>query len=113
MDDIGKPAWLGIICSEADSKWDIISDSKLHLAAKTSNGTTACLDVDSNNVVMTNICKCLSRDSSCDPSSQWFKLVDSARRPRLESSAESESVLEIHNSDFKGKPLVMELIKEN
>lgn len=94
-DEVGKPAQLGIICSESNSKWETISDSKLHLAAKTSNGTTVCLDVDSNNVVVTNICKCLSRDSSCDPAGQWFKLVDSTRRPRAESVTEIESVLRV------------------
>ncbi|EXB82480.1 hypothetical protein L484_027655 [Morus notabilis] len=95
VDDVGKPARLGIICMESDSKWEIISDSKLHLAAKTSSGTTVCLDVDSNNVVVTNLCKCLSRDSSCDPGSQWFQLVDTTRRPRLDSSTKIKSVLEL------------------
>ncbi|XP_062110980.1 glycosyl hydrolase 5 family protein-like [Humulus lupulus] len=79
--DVGKPARLSIKCTESDSKWETISDSKLQLSSTTPNGDTVCLDIDSANEVVTNTCKCLSRESSCDPSSQWFKLVDSTRSP--------------------------------
>ncbi|XP_027151665.1 glycosyl hydrolase 5 family protein [Coffea eugenioides] len=78
-DALGQPAKLGIICTDKSSKWEAISDSKMHLSSKLCDGSEVCLDVDSNNVVVTNNCKCLSRDSSCDPASQWFKLVDSSR----------------------------------
>lgn len=78
-DEVGKPAQLGIICSESNSKWETISDSKLHISSKTSNGDAVCLDVDSNNIIVTNTCKCLGRGNICDPGSQWFKLVDSTR----------------------------------
>ena len=77
--DLGKPAKLGIICTDSGSKWEIISDSKMHLSSTIGNGTTVCLDVDSDNTIVTNTCKCLSKDSTCDPGSQWFKLVDSTR----------------------------------
>lgn len=76
-DELGQPATVGIICTDTNSQWDTISDSKLHLQSKTPNGVEVCLDVDSSNTVVTNSCKCLSRDSSCDPGSQWFSLVDS------------------------------------
>ncbi|PQQ05210.1 uncharacterized protein Pyn_23910 [Prunus yedoensis var. nudiflora] len=77
VDEPEKPAQVGIICTTPNSQWDTLSDSGLHLSSKTLNGTDVCLDVDSSNTVVTNSCKCLSRDSSCDPESQWFKLVDS------------------------------------
>jgi hypothetical protein len=39
-----------------------------------------CLDVGTDGrSVVTNPCRCLSADSSCDPESQWFKLVTSSR----------------------------------
>ncbi|KAI3467619.1 hypothetical protein Pfo_024282 [Paulownia fortunei] len=78
-DELGQPAKLGIICSEASSKWEAISDSKMHLSSKLQDGTNVCLDIDSENKVVTNYCKCLDRNSKCDPGSQWFKLIDSTR----------------------------------
>ncbi|KAJ6771140.1 CELLULASE FAMILY PROTEIN [Salix koriyanagi] len=78
-DDLAKPAKLGIICTDSNSKWETISDSKMHLSSKASNGTTVCLDVDSNNTIVANTCKCLSKDNTCDPEKQWFKLVNSTR----------------------------------
>ncbi|KAG2410439.1 uncharacterized protein HKW66_Vig0011040 [Vigna angularis] len=85
----GMAAMLGIICSDSNSRWEMISDSKLHLSSKLSDGSDVCLDVDDNNVIVTNACKCLTRDRSCDPSSQWFKLIDSGRRPIFTSSSSS------------------------
>ncbi|KAK7247370.1 hypothetical protein RIF29_42252 [Crotalaria pallida] len=83
----GMPAKLSIICSDPNSKWEMISDSKLHLSAKVSDGTSVCLDVDDNNKIVTNACKCLSRDSTCDPGSQWFKLIDSGRRSPISTDS--------------------------
>ncbi|XP_041015611.1 glycosyl hydrolase 5 family protein-like [Juglans microcarpa x Juglans regia] len=77
--DLGKPARLGIVCSRSGSKWETASDSKMHLSTKLDSGATVCLDVDSTNTIVTNTCKCMSRDDMCDPGSQWFKLVDSTR----------------------------------
>ncbi|KAG9130691.1 hypothetical protein Leryth_018083 [Lithospermum erythrorhizon] len=77
-DQLGKPAKLGIICTDSTSKWEAISDSKMHLSSKLKNGGSVCLDVDSNNVIVTNTCKCQS-GSKCDPGSQWFKIIDSMR----------------------------------
>ncbi|KAK4786371.1 hypothetical protein SAY86_003060 [Trapa natans] len=59
------------------SRWNQTSNSKLHLSAKAADGIMVCLDVDGVNLV-TNECKCLAVDSSCDPTSQWFKLVKSS-----------------------------------
>jgi hypothetical protein len=80
-DSAGQPAKLGIICSDSKAKWQQISDSKMHLAANISgNAGTVCLDVgDDGQRIVTNPCKCLSKDQDCDPKSQWFKLVDSTR----------------------------------
>ncbi|XP_076938600.1 glycosyl hydrolase 5 family protein-like isoform X2 [Bidens hawaiensis] len=67
-----------IMCDDdLSSKWEAISASKMHLSSITKNGTIVCLDIDSNNTIVTNYCKCLSDDYSCDPSSQWFKVINS------------------------------------
>jgi len=58
--------------------WEPISDSKLHLAATLGSNSTVCLDVDSDNNIITTTCKCLSGDNTCDPASQWFKLVNAS-----------------------------------
>ncbi|KAI3933768.1 hypothetical protein MKW92_038010 [Papaver armeniacum] len=81
-DGIGKPAKLGIICTDTNSQWETISD---HLQSKLTDkrNTAVCLDVGSNNTIVTNSCKCLSRDKKmCDPSSQWFKIVNSTRNTK-------------------------------
>ncbi|CAL5438423.1 unnamed protein product [Camellia sinensis] len=80
-DGLNKPAKLGVICSDSTSKWEPISDSKMHLSSKLAiDGATVCLDVDpSSNIIVTNNCKCLNTDNMCDPGSQWFKIVNSTR----------------------------------
>ncbi|KAJ4970316.1 hypothetical protein NE237_003415 [Protea cynaroides] len=102
-DGVGKPAKLGFLCTDTNSKWEPISDSKMHFSTKLSNGRTVCLDVDSNNAFLTNPCKCLSEDHLCDPGSQWFKIVNSTRirsstTARLRLPSEKDQVqLEISN----------------
>ncbi|KAI3880990.1 hypothetical protein MKW92_035576 [Papaver armeniacum] len=84
-DGIGKPAKLGIICTDTNSQWEMVSESNMHLQSKLTDkhNTAVCLDVGSNNTIVTNSCKCLSRDKKmCDPSSQWFKIVNSTRSNR-------------------------------
>lgn len=66
-------------CSRPDSKWQTISTSRMHLASTTSNKTSLCLDVDATNNVVANACKCLSKDNSCEPMSQWFKIIKATR----------------------------------
>ncbi|KAL5169657.1 Glycosyl hydrolase 5 family protein [Glycine soja] len=78
----GKQAKLGNACSGSNSRWEMISDSKMHLSTQTNNASGVCLDVDTNNIIVTNICQCLSKDNTCDPATQWFKLVDSTRKSR-------------------------------
>ncbi|KAF8399806.1 hypothetical protein HHK36_015677 [Tetracentron sinense] len=78
-DGLGKPAKLTIICTQPGTKWEMISDSKMHLSTKLADDSTVCLDIDSSNTIITNPCKCLSRDQTCDPGSQWFKLANSTR----------------------------------
>jgi hypothetical protein len=83
----GRPATLGFSCGDAMAKWSLVSDSKLHVAVNatsSSAGTTGdgmlCLDVGADGrSVVTNPCRCLSADNSCDPQGQWFKLVTSTR----------------------------------
>ncbi|KAJ7956753.1 Cellulase (Glycosyl hydrolase family 5) [Quillaja saponaria] len=99
--ELGKQARLGITCSDDNSKWEIISDSKMHLSSKVGNGSMACLDVDSSNTIVTNTCKCLRRDHTCDPGSQWFKLVDSTRRSTsTKSLIQDYSILNLPGKDF-------------
>ncbi|KAM7265999.1 hypothetical protein ACFE04_003682 [Oxalis oulophora] len=78
----GKSAILDRHCNKEGSTWDKISASKMHLSTNNnipSRNSTLCLDVDSKNKIVTSACKCLGNDNSCDPASQWFKLVDSGR----------------------------------
>lgn len=86
-DELGLPAKLGLICSYANSIWETISDSKMHLSSKLEDGSSVCLDIDSDNSIVTIACKCLNRNSTCDPGSQWFKIIDSTRyTPATKSS---------------------------
>lgn len=78
-DGLGKPAKLSIICTDPNSKWESISDSRMHLSSKLANGTSVCLDADPDNAIVVNKCKCLSRDSGCEPESQWFQIVNTTR----------------------------------
>ncbi|KAE8710229.1 Cytochrome P450 86A2 [Hibiscus syriacus] len=79
-DESGTAAKLSIMCTDSSSKWEMISESKMHLSTKFKDGKSVCLDVSSDNTIITNSCKCISKGNTCDPSSQWFKLVDSTRR---------------------------------
>nr|KYP75747.1 Endoglucanase E1 [Cajanus cajan] len=79
-DGEGKQAKVGNECLGPNSIWEMISDSKLHLSSKINNASDVCLDVDANNNIVTNACKCLSDDKRCDPTSQWFKLVNNTRK---------------------------------
>ena len=81
VDGLRKPVKLGNICSDSASHWETISDSKLHLSSTIGNATTLCLDLDSSHTVVTNTCNCLSNSRICNPESQWFKIITSARSP--------------------------------
>ena len=77
--ELGKAVKVGATCSKSDSRWDLKSASKMHVSSRVSDNSTVCLDVNSNNIVITSACKCLDTDSKCDPTSQWFKFVDSTK----------------------------------
>ncbi|CAL0327976.1 unnamed protein product [Lupinus luteus] len=72
----GKPARLRKNCSIFNAKWELISDSKLQFSSKIRYNSSVCLDIGYKNIIVTNACKCVSIDNTCDPGSQWFKLVD-------------------------------------
>lgn len=72
----GRPAMVG---RNNASSWEMISDSRMHIATEVGQ-TIGCLDVDGKNNLIMSGCKCLRGDMSCDPSSQWFRLVESTRR---------------------------------
>lgn len=100
-DKIGYPVKLGVICSYANSKWDAISDSKMHLSSKLRDGTEVCLDIDSdNNNLVTNNCKCLDKNSECDPGSQWFKIIESTRFGADNSFPEINSIVKLIAKNF-------------
>jgi len=77
---VGNDAKLGTDCSKPSSKWHLISNSMMHVSAElTKNGTRVCLDASPDGAIRTNQCKCLSVDPTCDPESQWFKVILSSR----------------------------------
>ncbi|EPS61076.1 hypothetical protein M569_13724, partial [Genlisea aurea] len=79
-DESGKPAKLSVICDGQNTKWETISDSKMHLSATLEDGSKVCLSIDSDNNIITDSCKCLDdTNSTCDPGNQWFKIIDSTR----------------------------------
>ncbi|KAJ4829944.1 hypothetical protein Tsubulata_049015 [Turnera subulata] len=103
---LGMPAKLGSFCSRSDSKWETISDSKMHLSSTTPDWRGVCLDVDSRNTIVTNTCKCLFEDNKCDPESQWFKLVDSVRSPTTtKPSFQIDSILDLSANELFRKIL--------
>ncbi|PIA51561.1 hypothetical protein AQUCO_01100425v1 [Aquilegia coerulea] len=78
---VGQPVKLGVDCTCSTSKWEIISDSRMHLSTKLPDGEIVCLDHSgSNGVIVTNPCKCISGEINCEPASQWFKVITSTRR---------------------------------
>ncbi|XP_042502942.1 glycosyl hydrolase 5 family protein-like [Macadamia integrifolia] len=103
---MGKPTTLGTSCTDATTKWETISDSGMHFSSKLSNGRAVCLDIGSNNALVTNPCKCLSRDHNCDPGSQWFKIVNSTRM----MSPSSSEILHLPNLYGKDQFPLMESI---
>ncbi|KAF3562960.1 hypothetical protein DY000_02010983 [Brassica cretica] len=100
----GKSVKLRLFSSESNcSKWKVLSESKMQLSLVTKDGESVCLDVDSGSGnIVTKSCKCLEGNGSCDPTSQWFKLVISTR-----SRVKPEPVLQIspYSKTFLQKPL--------
>ncbi|KAH9313810.1 hypothetical protein KI387_022437, partial [Taxus chinensis] len=45
---LGKHAILGILCDDDSTKWDMISESRLHLSVTLENGSRVCLDGSSS-----------------------------------------------------------------
>ncbi|KAE8691351.1 hypothetical protein F3Y22_tig00110890pilonHSYRG01007 [Hibiscus syriacus] len=58
-DKYGASAKLDIFCRGLNSRWEMILDSKMHLSAKLRDGKSICLDVGSDNTIITNCCKCI------------------------------------------------------
>lgn len=67
---VGSSVKLGKKCTKIKR----ISATKMHLSFKNNDGLLVCLDVDSDNNIVANHCKCLTGDISCEPASQWFKI---------------------------------------
>ena len=67
-------------CNGEDSrmKWDLISNSKMHVSSQSAE-VNLCLDVADGGTLITNKCRCLSKDQNCDPEGQWFKMVASTK----------------------------------
>ena len=98
----GRPATLGVSCGDAMAKWSLVSDSKLHVAVNATSlaGSDGmlCLDVGADGrSVVTNPCRCLSADNSCDPQGQWFKLVSNTRSMATKQTMLAQLPLKLKN----------------
>ncbi|XP_042519106.1 glycosyl hydrolase 5 family protein-like [Macadamia integrifolia] len=78
-DGEGKPIKFGTDsdCNYPSAKWERITSSKFHFSTMVGN-STLCLDLGSNNTIVTNQCKCLT--GSCEPATQWFHIIPSTIR---------------------------------
>lgn len=76
----GRRARIGTSCGSSNSVWELISDSKMHVSSTLpKNGSIVCLDIGPDGTITTNLCKCLSQDGTCNPDTQWFKIISSSR----------------------------------
>jgi len=83
---------------DAMARWRLVSDSKLHGAVNATGGGALCLDVGADGrSVVTNPCRYLSADNSCDPESQWFKLVTSTRSVAAKPNLLAQLPLKLKN----------------
>ncbi|XP_042519895.1 glycosyl hydrolase 5 family protein-like [Macadamia integrifolia] len=75
----GKPVTFGTDsdCKSPNAKWERITSSKFHFSTMVNN-SAVCLDIGSNNTIVTNRCKCLT--GSCEPANQWFHIIPSTIR---------------------------------
>ncbi|XP_020087941.1 uncharacterized protein LOC109709953 [Ananas comosus] len=71
----GEPARLSIICSESDSQWDLTPNAKSYVSTKLEDGSDLCLDVDSENTLVTNPCLYYRSGDAmdCNSDSQLFE----------------------------------------
>ena len=77
---VGDTVKLGSGSSESCSKWQLISNSSMHVSTELAkNGTRVCLEAGPGGAITTNQCKCLTEDPSCNPENQWFKVILSSR----------------------------------
>lgn len=70
-------------CKNSGSKWEVISKSGMMLSTRrgNNNGSLTCMDVGSDNAIVTSPCRCLAEEKQCsEAESQWFKIVYSNRR---------------------------------
>ncbi|WOL15581.1 hypothetical protein Cni_G24362 [Canna indica] len=52
----GQPVGLGVLCPQSYSTWELITNSKEQFSTRISTGSTLCLDLDPNNLIITNPC---------------------------------------------------------
>ncbi|KAG8064941.1 hypothetical protein GUJ93_ZPchr0004g39640 [Zizania palustris] len=79
-ESVGEMAKLGTDCSKSNSRWQLISNSGMHISTElTKDGTRVCLDASPDGTITTSLCKCLTADPNCNPESQWFKIILSSR----------------------------------
>ncbi|KAG6479990.1 hypothetical protein ZIOFF_063467 [Zingiber officinale] len=78
---VGMPVAMAECDRVTSSKWELLSSSHMHVSTKVAGGNaTVCLDVGGDGrSLITNPCRCLGGNASCDPEGQWFKLVSSSR----------------------------------
>lgn len=74
----GQPVQLSVICDPSDSRWSVVTSSsrRTRLATVIDDGTVLCLDVDSENVIVSNRCKVFGRvPEGPETDTQCFKLI--------------------------------------
>ncbi|KAF9603079.1 hypothetical protein IFM89_033804 [Coptis chinensis] len=69
---LGLPPRLGNDCTNSSSKWEMISNSRMHLSSELASGERVCLDVSKDGTIITNQCKCLAKDPKCDPTISYM-----------------------------------------
>ena len=71
---LGKPVRLGVICTEENSQWEMVGDSKkTHLSSKLADGTAICLDVEQDGTIVSNPCR--RQASGEERDNQWFDML--------------------------------------
>lgn len=66
----GKPAKLGIVCTEEDSSWELLPGEEPGLLTRLPDGQSVCLEANPDGTVFTGPCG----GRTVKPESQWFQV---------------------------------------
>ena len=85
----GKPVRLSVICTPAETQWEMVGDSeRTHLSTKLADGTDVCLDVEQDGTIISNPCRRQDSAEGEKYDSQWFNMVTGP--PSVDAAAENE-----------------------